>query len=91
MNPNEPSILRQREVEQLLMDHFHLRYREARAVVAENVIPRIRITRCTHRRWLRTAVLEFDVIGYLRNNGGHQGQASNPGPRASAATSAHCP
>lgn len=91
MNTPEPSILRQREVEQLLMDHHHLRYREARAIVAADAIERIRIQRCTHRRWLRTAVLEFDVIGYLRNNGGHQGQASNPGPRASAATSAHCP
>lgn len=87
---NEPAILRQREVEELLCDHFRLRYRESRTIVAADVIPRTMIDGCTQRRWLRVDVLQFDVAAYLRNTAGRQGHHST-GPRESAATSATCP
>lgn len=87
---NEPTILRQREVEQLLIDHHHLRVREARVIVADDVIPRTAIEGVSHRRWLRADVLAFDVVAHLRNTGRRQGQSSN-GPCESTAATATCP
>lgn len=87
---NEPTILRQREVEHLLIDHFHLRCREARQIIGADVIPRTTIDGVTHRRWLRADVLAFDVVAHLRNTGRRQGQTSN-GPCESTAATATCP
>lgn len=87
---SEPLILRQREVEAILQDKG-LRYREARWLVALDVIPRTDLEGCSHRRWLRVDVIAFDAVAYLRQHRhATQGQASNP-PRASAAATASCP